>query len=219
MSVIVIGAGAPHELAPRVFAVLSDAAATRFDNATEMWTVTASDGRSVTARTIVDTRPSASPVIASHGIPNYFRIPGPDVRRQARYVARCLRMIERSGAARVEARGRIVLHRWLPHPAASRFYLSGSEPEPDDLYDGPAVVSVSGQDMPARVRLTGHLDAIDGRYHWQGTVFDALPESARARSAGMTLTISGRTAAARVVEQTPWGTHMISGVGEPPFTR
>ena len=81
------------------------------------------------------------------------------------------------------------------------------------------MVTVSGHDIPARVRLTGHLDAIDGRYHWQGTVFDALPDSVRARSVGLALTICDRVSAARVVEQTPWGTHMISGVGEPPFLR
>lgn len=219
MSVIVIGAGVPPELGLGAATILPDAAKTHFDSATETWTVTAGDGRSATGRAVVDTRPSGNPAIAGHGFPNYFRIPGPDVRRQARYVARCLRMIERTGAARVEARGRIVLHRWLPHPVASRFYLTGSVPGPDDLYDGPAMVSVGGQDIPARVRLTGHLDAIDGRYHWQGTVFDVLPDSARARSAAVTLTISDRTSAARVVEQTPWGTHMISGVGEPPFVR
>lgn len=217
MSVIIIGAGAPPELGLGVCIVLPDAATTHFDNATETWTVVAGDGRSAAARTVVDTRLSGNPVIAGHGLPNYFRIPGPDVRRQARYVARCLRMIERSGAARVEARGRIVLHRWLPTRGASRFYLSGSEPGPDDLYDGPATVTVKGQEIASRVRLTGHLDAIDGRYHWQGTVFDALPDAARARSAGVTVTIADRTSAARVVEQTPWGTHMISGVGEPPF--
>jgi hypothetical protein len=33
------------------------------------------------------------------------------------------------------------------------------------------------------------------------------------------VTIGERTAAARVVEQTPWGTHMICGVGDPPFVR
>lgn len=219
MSVVVVGGVAPTELGVGACPVLEDAATTHFDNATEMWTVTSSDDRSVTARVVVDVRPSSTPILAVHGVPNYFRIPGPDARRQARYVARCLRMIEASGAARVEARGRIVLHRWLPTAVASRFYLSGSEPGPDDLYDGPATVTVGGDAIASRVRLTGHLDAIDGRYHWQGTVFDALPESARSRSPGITLTIEERSAAARVVEQTPWGTHMIAGVGDPPFSR
>jgi hypothetical protein len=78
-----------------------------------------------------------------------------------------------------------------------------------------STVTVSGHEIRSCVRLTGHLDAID----WQGTVFEALPDAARRRSSGMTLTIEDRTAAARVVEQTPWGTHMIAGVGDPPFAR
>lgn len=219
MNVIVVGAGVPSELGIGACTVVPDAATARFDSAAETWTVTTDDGQSATARAVVDVRPSGNPVIAGHGVPNYFRVPGPDVLRQARYVARCLRLIERSGATRVEARGRIVLHRWRPAPVAARFYLTGSEPGPDDLYDGPATLNVSGREIGSRVRLTGHLDAIDGRYHWQGTVFDALPDAERARSAGVTLTIGDRTVSARIVEQTPWGTHMIAGVGHPPFDR
>ena len=217
MSLILIGA-APPELAAPDGATLPDAVASHFDTETETWTVTAPGGERVTAVVVVDARPSADPAIVAHGFPNYFRIPGPDRARQARYVARCLRMFERSGAARIEARKhRIVLHRWRPYPTGSQFYLTGSQPGSDELYDGPATVTVSGNDILTRVRLTGHLDAIDGRYHWQGTVFEALPDAARGRSAGVTLTIEDRTAAARIVEQTPWGTHMIAGVGDPPF--
>ena len=68
-----------------------------------------------------------------------------------------------------------------------------------------------------RIARRATLDAIDGRYHWQGMVFQTLPDGARGRSVGVTLVIEGRTAAARVVEQTPWGTHTIAGVDEPPF--
>ena len=217
MSLIIIGA-APPELAAPVGTTVPDAVATHFDTETEMWTVRAPGGEVVTAVLVVDARPSADPAIVAHGFPNYFCIPGPDRARQARYVARCLLLFERSGAARIEARKRrIVLRRWRPYPIGSQFYLTGSQPGPDELYDGPATVTVSGNDIHGRVRLTGHLDAIDGRYHWQGTVFEALPDVARVRSAGVTLTIADRTAAARVVEQTPWGTHMIAGVGDPPF--
>lgn len=100
MSVIVVGSAVPPELGMEACSVVPDAATTRFDSAAEAWTVTTDDGQSVAARVVVDVRPSADPVVAGHGIPNYFRVPGPDVRRQARYVARCLRLIERSGATR-----------------------------------------------------------------------------------------------------------------------
>ena len=213
MSVIVIGE-APAGLGVAQCARLTDKATAHFDSATETWTVTASDGTTAAAAIVVDARPSASPVIAGHGVPNYFRIPGRDARREARYVARCLRLIERSGAARIEAKATVVLHRWRPQPVEPRFYITGAQPGPEDLYDGPATVTIAEQSFPSRVRLTGHLDAIDGRYHWQGTVYEALPAG---RATGMTLTIDDHTAAARVVEQTPWGTHMIAGVGDPPF--
>lgn len=216
VSVIVIGS-LPPGLAVDDCTVLADKAEARFDSATEMWTVSSSDATTATAPIVVDTRPSEFPAVAGHGIPNYFRIPGPDVRRQARYVSRCLRLVERTGAARIEARASIVLRRWRPQPVEPCFYLTGSQPGPDDLYDGPATVTVDGQSMSSRVRLIGHLDAIDGRYHWQGTVFEPLPGAARGRASGLTLTIEDRRTAARVVEQTPWGTHMIAGVGEPPF--
>ena len=214
MSVIVVGAAAPPGLEVAQYVRLTDQASAQFDSATETWTVTASDGRTATAAIVVDARPSASPVIARHGVPNSFRIPGRNARREARYVGRCLRLVQRSGAARIEAKGTVILHRWLPRPVEPSFYLTGMQPGPDGLYDGPASVTVGGQTFPSRVRLTGHLDAIDGRYHWQGTVYEGLPAG---RSAGMTLTIDDHTAAARVVEQTPWGTHMIAGVGDPPF--
>ena len=222
MKLIVIGAQSPAGLEAGLESpdctLLLDAVDTRFDNATEMWTVWTSDGAHATAPAVVDTRPSPNPAVAVHGMPNYFRIPGPDVRSQSRYVARCLRVMERSGAARMEAK-KARLHARRFGAVATRFYLSGSEPGPDELYDGPATVTVGGREIPSRVRLTGHLAAVDGQYHWQGTVFGTLPDAARGRSAGVTFTIADRTVSARVVEETPWGTHMITGVGDPPFER
>ena len=109
----------------------------RFDAATEMWTVTAPDGRSDTARTVIDARRSDDDAVAVHGLPNYFRIPGPDVERQLRYVDRCLHLLDRSGCTRMEAKSRIVVRRWRPRRVADRFYLSGSAPRDGDLYDGP----------------------------------------------------------------------------------
>ena len=216
MSVIAIGV-VPVGLHLSDCTVLADRSGADFDYDAESWTVTATDGTAATARFVVDARPSPNPAVANHGVPNYFRIPGPALGRQTRYVNRCLRLAERSGAARVEARRTIVLHRWRPQPVEVNFYITGAQPDPDDLYDGPATITVDGRSVDSRVRLIGHLDAIDGRYHWQGTVFEALPAAGRGRASGMTLTINDRTAAARVVEQTPWGTHMVAGVGQPPF--
>lgn len=216
MSVIVVGTQPLPALGVPDCVVLGDVAQARFDNRTETWTLTTSSGECAAAALVVDARPSANPTIADHGMPNYFRVPGPDMRRQARYVARCLRLFERTGAGRIEARKRLTGPSRL-RPLGSRFHLTGAEPGPDELFDGPATLTVGGQHVTTRVRLLGHLDPIDGRYHWQGTVFEPLPESASGRATAATLTIEDRTAAARVVEQTPWGTTMIAGVGDPPF--
>jgi hypothetical protein len=90
-------------------------------------------------------------------------------------------------------------------------------PEHDDeVYDGPAVLHVGETDYAARVRLTGHLDPIDGQYHWQGTVFEGLPDDVLKR-AKVTLSVNGRTAQARITERTPQGVYSVSGVGTPPF--
>ena len=165
-----------------------------------------------------DVRRRPTRLIAGHGVPNYFRVPGPDASRQARYVARCLRLIERLGAPRASRPGAgscctAGVRNRSPHgstsPAPSRSRTTSTTGRPRS--------TVGGTEFVSRVRLIGHLDAIDGRYHWQGTVFEHSARHGPGASAGVTLTIEDRTVAARVVEQTPWGTHMIAGVGDPPF--
>ena len=189
----------------------------RFDAATEMWTVTAPDGRSDTARTVIDARRSDDDAVAVHGLPNYFRIPGPDVERQLRYVDRCLHLLDRSGCTRMEAKSRIVVRRWRPRRVADRFYLSGSAPRDGDLYDGPATLTFAGQDIDVRARLAGHLDAIDGRYHWRGTVVGDLPVDVLKGERTVALSIDGQSAQASLAEQKPWGGYTVVGAGAPPF--
>jgi hypothetical protein len=86
----------------------------------------------------------------------------------------------------------------------------------DEVYDGPAVLRVGTADHEVRVRLAGHLDPIDGRYHWRGTVFETVPDDVL-KQPRVTLTIGERTAAARITEKTPWGTYSVTGEGAPPF--
>lgn len=217
MSIIVIGAAELLKFGRDDCTVVPDAVANHFDSGTETWTVETADGTVATASVVVDARPSDNPVVACHGVPNYFRLPGPDVGRQSRYVTRCLGLLERSGATRIEAKGKVVLRSRCPQSVASRFYLSGRKPAPDDVYDGPAGIAWGQGESVGRARLTGHLDAVDGRYHWQGTFFGKLPDGVRGRK--VTLTANERSVSARVVEQTPWGTHMVTGVGVPPFER
>jgi hypothetical protein len=85
----------------------------------------------------------------------------------------------------------------------------------DEVYDGTAELAVANERHVVRVRLTGYLDPIDGKYHWRGMVYD--PPASLTVSQPVTLAIDDRSAAARITEQTPWGSYSIAGVGAPPF--
>ncbi|WP_448489110.1 diiron oxygenase [Mycolicibacterium boenickei] len=84
----------------------------------------------------------------------------------------------------------------------------------EDVYDGFAVLDVGDGDRRVHVRLAGHLDPIDGRYHWRGMLLDAPSTLA---VGAVRITIGTRTVDARVTERTSQGMHSIAGVGEPPF--
>ena len=155
--------------------------------------------------------------IALHGFPNYFIADDP----MPRNVIECLQLMD--GHTRIEVRRssqqvfneRLHLRSPSRRPMASAFDLSSSGAD-DDGYDGPATLTAAGAREQVQVRLTGHVDPIDGHYHWQGTVFGSLPaDLVRARS--VTLAVGEHSASARITEQTPQGAHSIAGVGEPPF--
>ena len=162
--------------------------------------------------------------VAVRGFPSYFFVAGPDIGAQARYIAECVALMQRSGSRRIEVRRssqqvyneRAQLAPVPPPPAASAFDLSSSAPDHEDTYDGDATLEIGGSSHPVRVRLVGHLDPLDGNYHWQGTVFD-LDSLTRARVG--TLSVGQHSSSARIIEQTPWGTHSVAGVGAPPYAR
>jgi cation diffusion facilitator CzcD-associated flavoprotein CzcO len=167
--------------------------------------------------------------VAVHGFPNYFFITGPDIVAQTRYVVECVGLMKYTASTRIEVRRsseqvfneRVYTKPAEPHRVASAFDLSFNPGEDDETYDGAATLTIAGTRHPVRVRLTGHLDPIDGHYHWQGTVFSSLPEplpdDAIKEARAATLTVGDRSAPARIIEQTPWGTHSVAGVGAPPY--
>ncbi len=167
--------------------------------------------------------------VAVHGFPNYFFITGPDIGAQARYVAECVRLMQRTASTRLEVRRssqqvfneRVCIKPVQPQPVVSAFDLSSNGADDDETYDGAATLTIAGIQHSVRVRLTGHLDPIDGRYHWQGTVFSPpsqpLPDEVCKQARTATLTVGERSAPARITEQTPWGTHSVAGVGAPPY--
>ncbi|MGI9158071.1 MAG: DUF4873 domain-containing protein [Marmoricola sp.] len=86
-------------------------------------------------------------------------------------------------------------------------------------YDGPAaVVDEGGSRIDVEVRLRGHFEPIDGRFHWYGRIqpSDAL---ARAHRAGASVTVRTPVgeAAGRLSDVDPWGRFRITGAGRPPF--
>lgn len=170
--------------------------------------------------------------IAIDGFPNYFCLVRPEIDTQTRYIVECLTLMKRSESTRIEVLGssmQVFNERAHLRPAfpANRlvkaFDLSSAAPTGHEIYDGAATLTVEGASatVPVRVRLTGRLDPIDGRYHWRGTLFDSpthpVPDELLKQNRAATLTVGDRSAAARIVERTPWGTHSIAGVGAPPY--
>jgi cation diffusion facilitator CzcD-associated flavoprotein CzcO len=161
--------------------------------------------------------------VAVHGFPNYFVLGGPDFEAAARYIVECLQLM--NGRTRIEVRRssqqlfneRVHLQTPSPRLTASAFDLPVSPGLHDGIYDGLATLTLGEVGRLLRVRLTGYVDPIDGQYHWQGTVFDRLPEHLLMRTRTTTLTVGQRSASARITETTPQGTHSIAGVGVPPF--
>jgi cation diffusion facilitator CzcD-associated flavoprotein CzcO len=161
--------------------------------------------------------------VAMHGFPNYFMLGGPDAGATLRCVIDCLQLF--SGHTRIEVRRssqqvfneRVHSGAPSPRPVASAFDLSSSVGVHDDIYAGPATLTLADTLQRVQVRLAGHVDPIDGKYHWQGTIFDELPTDLITKTRTVGLAVGELSASARITEKTPQGTHSIAGVGAPPF--
>jgi hypothetical protein len=137
----------------------------------------------------------------------------------------CLQLMGRMQATRIEVRRsseqvfneRVNLRPPQPHPVGHAYDLSSGADWSEHTYDGEATLTIDDGDHQVHVRLTGHVDPLDGKYHWQGTVFDPLPSEVLRRTQQVTLDAGAGRAAARVTEQTAQGLHSIAGVGAPPF--
>ncbi|MGK2881486.1 MAG: DUF4873 domain-containing protein [Mycobacterium sp.] len=226
-----------------VTAVDGDVCAASFDAATNTWTVRLACGATHQGQVVIATQfpyPAADGLapylgVADHGVPNYFTlVNSEDVDERARYVAECVRLMVAADATRIEVRRST--QRVFSRASGSVAPRSGPRywermrrriptafdmwsPEAgvfNEVYDGPAILSAVGDGLPVRVRLTGRLDPVDGRYHWQGMIFGDIADGIVTLKS-VTVTIAGGSAApARFGERTPWGLS-VSGVGAPPF--
>jgi cation diffusion facilitator CzcD-associated flavoprotein CzcO len=162
--------------------------------------------------------------VALHGFPNYFTSSGPDFGASVRHIIECLQLMGRH--PRIEVRRssqqvfneRVHLHSPSSAPVASAFDVSSSSTR-DDVYDGPATLTSAGTSQQVRVRLAGHLNPIDGQYHWQGIILDEMVADLMTSTRTVALSVGTLSASARITEKTPQGTHSIAGVGAPPFSR
>ena len=103
-----------------------------------------------------------------------------------------------------------------------------SRPEPwvpehdDDGYEGTAQLHVDDLTIDVEVVLSGHLEPLDGRFHWYGRIVqsDAVDAAKQSGTTTVELTISeGAPAAGRLAEHDAWGNMRITGLGAPPFER
>lgn len=84
-------------------------------------------------------------------------------------------------------------------------------------YAGPAVLVAGEAAVPVIVRLRGHVDPIDGLFHWYGRL-DADPAvDALGNGARVTLRTGHGEASGRLRDVDPWGRLRIEGTGPAPF--
>ncbi|WP_200952868.1 MULTISPECIES: DUF4873 domain-containing protein [unclassified Nocardioides] len=89
--------------------------------------------------------------------------------------------------------------------------------EPQEAYDGPAMVLVDGTAHPVTVHLRGAFQPLDGHFHWYGRVAVGTPVDAVRSGSDVTLRTEAGEAAAKLSDKDPWGRFRITGTGTPPF--
>jgi hypothetical protein len=219
-----------------VTVVDDDLASAAFDEATHTWPLPSGRARIIVTDQSRSGRDGLTPYlgVAVHGAPNYFMVTGTDPVIDARldYIAECLALMRRERSTRIEVlystqrtfhmRGADKSERadapyWqrMAKAAPTAFDMSSHIGVADEVYDGPAILAIGDTAREVRVRLSGRLDPIDGRYHWQGTILYALPEGTRAQA--VTLTVGEQTAEGRITERTQQGGYQVAGVGMPPY--
>ena len=94
-----------------------------------------------------------------------------------------------------------------------------TEQDHDDGYQGPATLETGGTRLDVQVRLRGHFEPIDGRYHWYGRVLahPELDELAGGRKQAAVLRTDQGEAAGELSDPDPWRRYRITGVSTPPF--
>jgi hypothetical protein len=83
-----------------------------------------------------------------------------------------------------------------------------------ESYDGPARIGST----EVTVRLRGHFEPIDGRFHWWGRVgADETLVAEHTAGASVTLVTPHGEAIGKLGDVDPWGRFRVAGTGRPPF--
>ncbi|ALG84057.1 DUF4873 domain-containing protein [Gordonia phthalatica] len=88
-----------------------------------------------------------------------------------------------------------------------------------EAFDGEVVVQVADEELTARIRARGAVDANDGRFHWVGMLYSdrAAELKADGKSSATVALPGGEAVKAKLAEVTQWGTVRMTGVGTPPW--
>ena len=179
--------------------------ARRFDETSHTWTLPTCRAGIVVTDQIRSGREDLAPYlgVAVHGVPNYFMVTGrptlpthdwttsrsacklmTDAR--AAPASRCCYSTQRNFTD-AEPRNPTVrtasYWRRMPRYVPSAFDLSSHIGVEDDVYDGAATIRIGDDERRCGCGCLAASIRIDGRYHWQGTIFEHLPGRADQGSA------------------------------------
>ncbi|MFH5229080.1 DUF4873 domain-containing protein [Antrihabitans spumae] len=109
--------------------------------------------------------------------------------------------------------------RRMRSPERRAYELSSvDEREPDTEFSGAAILSAGERTRPVDVHLNGHLEPLDGKYHWYGRVVGDIDEFKKPNGSPLLLTIGdGPATPAALADKDPWGNYRITGVGRAPW--
>ena len=88
-----------------------------------------------------------------------------------------------------------------------------------DGYEGTAMLEVGRSRFDVQVRLRGHFQPIDGRYHWYGRIdaHEGLDELLGSGKASGVLTTAEGSAPCELSEPDPSHRYRVTGISTPPF--
>ncbi|BDH57412.1 DUF4873 domain-containing protein [Tsukamurella sp. PLM1] len=158
------------------------------------------------------------------GVPNLVVLDGSPL--QQKTLAAWLEWMYTEAATRLMSRPPVTA-RWIAkgrkpprRPDRDAIDLSNDHVRDEGVYAGDAVLRSGEFEARSRVRLSGHLEPLDGNYHWYGTVDDLDVGAALKKMPRGSVTVSvggGAGSPALVTDKTVWGTYRLVGVGAPPF--